>query len=235
MNYMLNGRPPESKNELFERLVEISQHGFFRMPQKYTGTGAPGRFLEDLLGLRTGNMDIPDALGWELKYYTDKTNLVTLFHKEPQPKGIVRRLVSNHGWKDSQGRLSFRHTIAGRSDRFRVSADAGQLTVRPIEGNGPVPYWTEDVILNMAGGKLRRLVLVKGTRSSQNVRYFRIDVFENMQLTEFVEEVVNGTVKIDFDAREMRPGSKALRNHGTKFRVAPKDICRLYGKRDRIS
>ena len=35
-------------------------------------------FLEDLLGLTTGNVDILDSLGWELKYYTSKTALIVL-------------------------------------------------------------------------------------------------------------------------------------------------------------
>jgi len=36
-------------------------------------------------------------------------------------------------------------------------------------------------------------------------------------------------------AREITPGSKALRNHGTKFRVCPDDMCRLYAKKQRLS
>lgn len=227
--------PPTTKKELFKRLVEIIQHGPYKMPSSYKGTGGPGIYLEDLLGLTTGNKDIPDSLGWELKYYTPKTSLITLFHKEPNPERIVRYLVSKYGWKDAQGRLSFRHTIGGKSDRFRVDSDASRITVRPLKGNGPVPYWTEDDLLSVAGGKLRRVALVRGARSKQQVRYDRVDCFENLQLTFFVYEVVRGTVKIDFDAREMTPGSRGLRNHGTKFRVAPDDVCRLYSKKERLS
>ena len=111
--------PPKNKKELFARLNEILAHGKYKMSAKYAGTGAPGVFLEDLLGLTTGNKDIPDSLGFELKFYTRDTNLITLFHKEPQPEGAVRYMVSKYGWKDAQGRLSFRHTIAGKSDRFQ--------------------------------------------------------------------------------------------------------------------
>jgi len=228
--------PPKTNKELFERLNIIVRHGKYEMPViRYSGTGGAGLYLEDLLGLTTGNKDIPDSLGWELKYYTRQTNLITLFHKEPKPEGIVRYLVSKHGWKDKGGRLSFRHTIAGRSDRFEVSANAGQIIVRAIKGNGdPVPYWTDDDILSAAGAKLRRLVLVRGVKQGQEVTYDRVDVFENLQLTYFLAEVVKGTIKIDFDAREMSPESKGLRNHGTKFRVAPDNICRLYAKKERI-
>lgn len=228
--------PPKTNKELFERLNTIVRHGAYEMPQvRYSGTGGPGLYLEDLLGLTTGNKDIPDSLGWELKYYTRQTNLITLFHKEPKPEGIVRYLVSKHGWKDAKGRLSFRHTISGRSDRFQITSNAGQIIVRAIKSNGdPVPYWTQDDILSAAGAKLRRLVLVRGIKQGQEVIYDRVDVFENLQLTYFIMEVVKGTVKIDFDAREMKPNSVGLRNHGTKFRVSPDDVCRLYAKKDRI-
>ncbi len=228
--------PPRNKGELFDRIGDIIQHGPYKLPAKgYGGAGGPGLFLEYLLGLTTGNKDIPDSLGWELKFFSPKTSLITLFHKEPQPRNIIRYMVSKYGWKDKKGRLSFRHTIAGKSDRFRVFGDAGQIMVRPLKGDGPVPYWTDDDILGAAGAKLRRLLLVRGRKEGTGVIYDRADIFENLGLSYFIYEVVKGTVLIDFDAREARPGSEALRNHGTKFRVAPENVCRLYAKKDRVS
>ena len=228
--------PPETRKELFERLVDVVQQPSYEMPSepRYNGTGAPGNFLEDLLGLTAGNADIPDSLGWELKYYTHKTHLITLFHKEPKPDGIMRIMVSRFGQLDGQGRRSFRHTIAGRSERFMVDSDANQIVVRPIGGNGSIPYWAHDDILSAAGAKLRRLVLVQGTKNGRTVTFDRIDCFEDLQLSFFVFELVAGCVCIDFDAREMKPGSKGLRNHGTKFRVSPNDVCRLYRKKERL-
>ncbi|MBI3616908.1 MAG: hypothetical protein HY210_01620 [Candidatus Omnitrophica bacterium] len=62
--------PPGNRKELLSRLSEIIQHGPYKMPDKrYTGTGGPGLYLEDLLGLTTGNRDVPDSLGWELKFW----------------------------------------------------------------------------------------------------------------------------------------------------------------------
>lgn len=226
---------PLTKKELFERLASILEHGEYTMPAKYAGTGAPGIFLEDQLGLTTGNKDIPDSLGWELKFYSPTTNLITLFHKEPQPNTAIRYMVSKFGWKDDQGRLSFRHTIAGRSQDFRVDADNDRIIVRPIKrANGLVPHWTNNDIMSAAGAKLRRLALVRGKRNGQKITYNRVDCFENLQLDFFVMEVLAGTVKIDFDVREATPGSVGLRNHGTKFRVAPGDVCRLYAKKERL-
>ena len=50
----------------------------------FGGTGAPGLYLEHLLGLTTSNVDVPDAGAWEVKY-TSGNALLTLFHKDPYP------------------------------------------------------------------------------------------------------------------------------------------------------
>ena len=229
--------PPKSRKELFERIRGLIAHGWYDLPQhsSYGGTGGPGRFLEDLLGLTAGAMDIPDAIGWELKWYTDKTNLLTLFHKEADgPPAIMRYMVRKHGWMDSQKRLSFRHTIKGRSDRFRVEDSGGQIVVRPLKGNGPVPYWSHEELIGAAGSKLRRLLMVKGERKGWKIRFLQADAFETFHLADFVVEVLRGEIAIDFDCREQSPGSAGLRNHGTKFRIFPGSVCRLYMKKERL-
>ncbi|MGH9949349.1 MAG: MvaI/BcnI family restriction endonuclease, partial [Pyrinomonadaceae bacterium] len=70
---------PVNRKALFARLREIIAQGWMNMPinvKRYNGTGGPGNFLEDLIGLKAGNQDIADVLGWEVKYYTEKTNFV---------------------------------------------------------------------------------------------------------------------------------------------------------------
>jgi len=237
MRLPIGGQPPQTKGQLLSRLKEIINAGWMAMPgdvSRYNGTGGPGNYLEDLLGLTTGNQDIADCIGWEVKFSTPKTSLITLFHKEPEPRGILRYMVSRYGWRDKHGRLSFRHTIRGQSDRFTVVDDAGTIVVRPLQGDGPVPTWTHDTLLNIAGGKLRRLVSMEGQRKEDTVRYIRAELFEEMLLTNLTHDLATGTIAIDFDVREMRAGSISLRNHGTKFRVSPKDLHRLYHKRQSL-
>jgi hypothetical protein len=238
MTNLIKFPAPNTKKELFARLREIIALGWQEMPAgvaRYNGTGAPGNYLEDMIGLSAGNKDIADIVGWEVKFFNPKTSLITLFHKEPGPEGVLRYMVSKYGWKDEQGRLSFRHTIRGRSDRFIVADDAGNVIVRPLKGNGIVPIWSHDTLLGVAGGKLRRLMLVRGERDGQRVRFHRVDCFENLHLTLLIAEMIQGTIAVDFDVREMKAGSVGLRNHGTKFRVAPDNVCRLYLKKERLT
>ena len=133
----------------------------------------------------------------------------------------MRYMVRRYGIRDAKGRRSFRHTIRGKSDLFRVVNDAGQVIVRPVKGNGPVPYWAHEELVAAAGAKLRRLLLVQGERKGQSVRFLHADAYETFHLADSVYELVSGTIALDFDCREMTPGSDGLRNHGTKFRIPP--------------
>lgn len=229
--------PPKTKTEMKTRLKDLLVAGWLDMPTdvpRYNGTGGPGNFLEDLLGVTAGNQDIADCIGWEVKWCSPQTHLITLFHKEADDSKIMRYMVSKFGWRDAAGRLSFRHTIRGESDRFKVFSDAGNIIVRPVKGNGPVPMWSHDELMNVAGGKLRRLVVVQGVRRESRVRFDRADLYETLRLTKLAELLTQGKIAIDFDVRETRPDSKALRNHGTKFRVAPEDLRQLYEKHERL-
>lgn len=112
--------------------------------------------------------------------------------------------------------------------------DDGLLTVRPRGGNGPVPRWSEQSLLAAAGAKLRRLILVKGEKSGDRIRFLQADAYEEFSLTDFIAEVLRGTILIDFDARESSPGSHGMRDHGTKFRIPPESVCRLYMDKHRL-
>ena len=233
---------PTTKRELFAAVADLIGAGWHTMPDRspFKGTGAPGNYLEHLLGFDPGAADIPDALGWELKWHTARSHLVTLFHKTPDNSPeIIRFMVRKYGKRDTQGRLSFRHTIDPTSrtaaQRFVPVCDDGVLVVRRRAGNGdPVPRWSQDSLLGAAEGKLRRLLLVLGERRGQKVRFLRAEAYDTFSLTDFFVEVERGVIVIDFDVREARPGSHGMRDHGTKFRVRPEHICRLYMGKQRI-
>ena len=93
---------PRTRGELFDAIRALMNHGWYDLPSTYGGTGGPGRYLENLLELTAGSKDVPDSeAGWELKWYTKRTHLITLLHKSPDgPQHIMRYLVRMHGWKD---------------------------------------------------------------------------------------------------------------------------------------
>ena len=223
---------------LYERLEEIIASGWLPIPNYhgYRGTGAPGQILEDLLEVDGGNMDLPDAGKWEIKYHGGSAPL-TLFHKEGQPKGHMEKMVAAYGWVDDEGRHSFRHTVWGRSNRgFSVERGEGRISVRntgqPI---AELPYWLDDTLINALAQKLRRVIVVSGEKRHGEVRYNSAELFWEPRSSAFIDEIVSGTVAIDFDVRtnshSREIDGRRVRNHGTKFRIKYENLPKIYRHR----
>ena len=125
-----------TKESLIEALIKIRDKGWIENSQM-GNDGAVGNVLEDLLGIPTNNIPMPDATEWELKAQkTNTSSLITLSHKEPSPReaGIVSKiLLPNYGWAHEKAgkeypadEKSFRQTMNGKTftDRgFRVRVD----------------------------------------------------------------------------------------------------------------
>lgn len=218
-----------SDDELFRRIRQLIAKGWIDIPsaEGYGGSGAPGKLLEAELGLDGGNLDIPDAGKWELKYHSGRT-LLTLFHKEGRPRGHLYDLIQRFGWDRDQGLRNFRHTIQGSSDLgFMVQNEDGIIKVVNVRDEDAVqPYWTHDELLTAFASKLRRLALVEGERKAGRVRFLRAYGYQEPSPTRFIESISSGVVAIDFDARTTT--GKGLRNHGTKFRISVDHLGELY-------
>lgn len=220
--------------DLFAKLHALIKKGKFPIPdqQGYGGTGAPGKLLEALLGFDAKNSDGPDTGKWEIKFHSGQS-LLTLFHKTPEPDKVMHALVNTCGWPDSKGRTSFRHTITGQSEKgFKVMKhDNKVIVINENYPDLPQPFWTHNTLLNAFAYKLRRLIVVNGTRNKVNnsLTFKRFDLYWEPKITSFINAIENGTVAVDFDARTNIKGA-GLRDHGTKFRILQKDLEKLYAK-----
>ncbi|MDF1656599.1 MAG: MvaI/BcnI family restriction endonuclease [Verrucomicrobiales bacterium] len=224
-------RPPKSSTATFAKIKAILGEHEIPEEKTYNGSGGPGRLLEDLVGVAENNHDSPDLDDWELKFHGGSGNPVTLFHKEPEPRGIMRLLVHEHGWEDALGRISLRHTFGGKSDRgFYVVNEDDRVVIRHETVDTVVPFWRHDTLLNILGGKLRRLILVEGQthKNPRRVTYKSAKAFWDFRIRDFCEAMEKGDALIDFDARtKLGPGT-ALRNHGTKIRVKVENLSKFY-------
>lgn len=188
---------------------------------------------EDVLFARlrglANNRDTPDSGKWELKFHSG-TSLLTLFHKTPEPKNNMHSIVRTFGWPDAQSRTSFRHTIFGRSPRgFVVVNENSRIIVRNTEVSDVLPpYWTHNTLINAFVYKLRRLAVVHGERKAGKVRYLSARLHWEPDSSRFINALVTGMIAIDFDARTTE--TDALRDHGTKFRIAIENLKYLYQK-----
>lgn len=236
---LVQASQPKSAAKAFAKVAEIISAGTWNFPDddKYNGSGAPGRYLEDLLGIKENNSDSPDLEDWEIKFHGG-TALLTLFHKDPEPTGIIRTMIHNHGWKDAQNRISFRHTISGPSPRgFYVTNEDDRIVVRNSHKDAPVPHWTHNTILNALSAKLRRLILVEGEmlKYPRRVVYQKATAYWEPDLKGFSKAVADGLICIDFDARTQSGAGSAIRNHGTKFRIKVENLPKIYAHRKTIT
>ncbi len=229
---------PRSATASFKKIAEILEAGTWAFPTdgKYNGSGAPGRYLEDLLGIKENNADSPDLNDWEIKFHGG-TALLTLFHKDPEPKGIIKEVVNDYGWTDAQGRISFRHTISGQTKRgFCVLNETDRIIIKNTTQSGATPYWLHNTILNALSSKLRRLIVIEGEMHSnpRSVTYKEATAYWEPDITGFIQAILEGVICVDFDARTNEGRGSAIRNHGTKFRIKNDDIAKIYANKHKI-
>jgi len=226
---MVSNLPPSAKNA-FIIIQEIIRMGVVDMPDEFQGAGAPGNTLEYLLDVKQNNYDSPDLNDWEIKFHGGGS-LLTLFHKDPQPKGIMDKVVDAFGWPNEKGQISFRHTLSSESDRgFKVYNTEDKIIVSNNANEKIAPYWSHNIILNAMAAKLRRLILVHGTvnKESRQVVYKNAIAYWDLNLTGICQAIEEGVIYIDFDARTNGERGTSLRNHGTKFRININHLGKIY-------
>lgn len=160
-----------TRDSLIQKFMEIRDMGWVENTQG-NNDGAAGNTLENLLGIPTNNIPIPDASGWELKTQKKNTqSLISLSHKEPEPREervVQRFLTPNYGWSHSQAGLtypadekSFRQTMNGATytDRgFKVTVNR-ELSRLEVEFNSAMvdsrhQQWLEGVEVRVGLGPL---------------------------------------------------------------------------------
>lgn len=228
---------PRSSGSAFPVIREILSMGWVDIPDQFQGSGAPGNTLEYLLNVEQNNQDSPDLMDWEIKFHGGNA-LLTLFHKDPQPRGIMNNVVNEFGWENEKQQISFRHTIKGQSERgFNIVNRDNKIIVTNTINPDIEPYWDHNTIVGAIAAKLRRLILVHGkvNKPDRQVIYESATAYWDLDLMGICQAIETGTIYVDFDARTKQGKGTALRNHGTKFRVHINDIGVLYENSEEIT
>jgi hypothetical protein len=227
---------PKSKKELFERIATLVGTGKLLEipPDCGKGTGAPGHFLEKLLGSDGSNKAIADTVGVEVKFHSSAGCLLTLLHKEVHGGNTaILPMVRKFGSKNKDGLLSFRCTVTDSSP-FRVARSDGKVIIRPKTKKRGYPevFWYENDLLTPAVAKLRHVVLVHGqVKKDGNVRFVRYDSAQSLtdfNSTDFLNAIGGKYILVEFDTREKEAGGSVLRNHGTKLRMKVEDVEKIW-------
>lgn len=87
------------------------------------------------------------------------------------------------------------------------------------------PYWGFNDLFHKAGTKLKNCFYVTADVKKENgkvyIYYYDIKLLSNFIIDNFLQEIRNRNILIDFDARSGH-------NHGTKFRIVQNAIPNLY-------
>jgi len=221
--------------ELCNRLEDIKEMGYVES-HRYGPTGI-GKTLEDLLGIEENNVPGPDAEEIELKSIRKGTDsLMTLFTKNPKPRGANTELRKEFGYEDDEGRGIILHTTACANEyntlkgkkgfKVDVSEDKIELVGRKKNVWG---HWNKEILKEVFERKLPALVYVKASTKNENeTEYFWYDeayYLEGFDFENFVELIEDQEIKIDTRIGRYSDGS--VHDHGTAFRVFEDrlDLC----------
>ena len=155
------------------------------------------------------------------------------------------------GKRHPESEMSFRQTIHGLSPSDRgfqviidrvsrkvlISFDSSRVAdkhsawLRQVEeriGLGqlnPQPYWGFDDLSNKAGTKLLNCFYVQAEVQKEDdkefYKYSRVTMLQRFKFDGFLEQIEQGNILVDFDARTGH-------NHGTKFRMRQNCLPNLY-------
>lgn len=258
----LSQSPPQSREELVERLIELRQLGWIQT-RNQVNDGLVGNTLEDYLGVKENNLTLPDVGKYELKSQRLETSsLTTLIHLDPhprKPKSVVTKVLGPiYGWPHEtlKGQWSFRITMYGNrftNRGFKIAVNEAQkkLVVEfdPEQVDASLGEWLDQVIKK--GGRILNPqpywpleeIRKKTERKITNAIYVRAESRKNGPFEEF--KYTTAVIYEGFDFEKLKTGIKegqlfvdfdarTTHNHGTKFRIKKGTLNDYYLKEQKL-
>jgi hypothetical protein len=247
-------------NEFIDRINQIKDMGF--VESNRLGDTGIGKTLEDLLGISENNIAGPDFDIYELKSgRKDSSSMLTLFTKAPMPKGANKNLLETFGYeqrtKQKQNQLHVtdytdvqvpEHVVSTREKELHVTVDSKSINSvglkleirdnRVYIGNAKnvVAYYDESTLREAFEKKYKKLILVLASSKKEGGKelfwFNEAYLLEGFSFERFSELVRAGVVKLDLRIGHYPDGRP--HDHGTGFRVLPKDRPKCFEKIVRI-
>ena len=239
---------------MIQRLLSLQEQGWIASIRPLN-SGGIGNTIDSLLGFSENNLPISDSAQWELKTHrVGSSSLITLFHREPQPRGVVPHyLLPNFGWPDQKrtDEMSFRQTlfadrITDRGFGIAVDRNASKVniffearkvatyhedwlsSVERRTGLGPLkpqPMWPIQQLSLQASTKMLNAFYVEvATKRSARQEFFKIEQVSTLQ--GFDTERFLDAIASGGVAIDF--DARTRHNHGTKFRLRENFLPELY-------
>lgn len=218
------------------KLKEIKQKGFIKTHRR--GPTGIGKTLEDLLGIEENNVPGPNVAMLELKSVRkDSNSMLTLFTKNPSPRGANRRLLDEFGYEDEKGRGIIIHTTVNEAGfntlrgekgfKMETKEDRLELVYRDYKCWG---YWKREVLKETFTKKYPYglLYIRAATKILEEVEEFWYNegyYLEGFSFKNFINLLERADILVD--TRIGRFPSGRVHDHGTAFRVLKSklDMC----------
>jgi len=118
--------------------------------------------------------------------------------------------------------ISFDHTKVSETHKNWLKCVKKRIGLGELH---PQPYWGFDDLASKAGTKLLNCFYVQAEVKKENgaefYRYNKVMMLQKFSFEAFLQELENGNILVDFDARTGH-------NHGTKFRLRQNCFPNLY-------
>ena len=245
------------KND-FEKFIEtfkkIRKMG--KIKSRRSGDTGVGKTLEDILGVEENNFELPDLYGFEVKSMRQITSSkLTLFTKAPSPKGSNNKLREKYGSIDeafselrvlhttlsidwnthSKGENSYSYCMRLDNKNKRIDILVKDLDSGNILEDGDV-YLPYQSIEDKIETKIKNLAFIKTNSEVINeMEYFEFNsctLYSGLKFEKFLQYVAEGLIVYEFRIGSYKNKSKKnygkIHDHGSGFRINPKDLDKLY-------
>ena len=245
-------------DEFTKKIVKIRDMGFIESHRK--GDTGIGKTLEDLLGITENNISGPDFGIYELKSSRRQSKtMITLFTKTPSPRGSIRELVDNFGYKQRKGSSNMKQTRLNGNDMesTNISLEDKELhvTVDAVKANsvglqlameddrlifknnkGIEAYYDKKTLQKAFERKYNKLIYVIADRKRERRKeYFHFNEaykLEGFGFETFSKLIRDGLLKVDLRVGHYPDGK--VHDHGTGFRIMPEHFPKCFDKIERI-
>jgi len=227
--------------EINKILKKLNEKGFVSSLRK--GPTGIGHLIETEFGLSETNVAVKDIGGRvEIKATRrDANSLITLFTFN---RGVWRikliDLINNYGYIDEKGRMSLYNTVyfgLVNSHGFYLTIDRPKsLIILNNEKQENIAEWSIFSVTGKFMYKLDRILLIladsKTVGDRELFHFNEAYLLEEPTPNNFLKAFEDRKVMIDLRMHIKESGG--VRNHGTGFRMAEKDLVDLYNKKRRL-
>ena len=225
-------------SELKDKLSEINQMGY--VVSKRKGNTGIGYTLETLLGLKENNLKTPDFENIELKSQRKGvSNRVTMFTFNRGVWKIKQReLIEKYGYVDTNDRPSLYCTVDTRPNNqgFSVKVEQESVKLYHLDRN-LIAEWPGERLVDTFKKKMPVLVIVHADTRTNSDGKEEFWFNEAFYLTQPNEDNLLDLIKKDIiivDLRMHLKENKAVRNHGTGFRIDEKFLNLCFSSREKL-